>query len=690
MGVMSVETTLLDDLIEFYRTYYRDEIAELAQGYPRDKRSVYVQWSDLYQADLEAGEGLQDFADDFERLPRGGATDFNPLQDLHDALYEYDLPIDISLEGRDDWPDAHVRVLMPEHKRMGLEDIRSRHKGRYVAIRGMLDRVTEQSERVRIATFECRKCDYHLDIPQPRDEWQEPGGCPGACSGKPSWTFVEHQSSMIDMRKLRLKQPPESASGDGKAITVYVEDDLAFLGGEAHLPDMTGERVTVHGILRRDIDGPDKRGAKPEAGSFLEGHAIEFENSVAATVATDDHRDAVENLANRDDTLEYAIANFVPGITGGVRMHQVKRGAVLYLFGGFRKEADDGSGERGDVHMLVVGDPSTGKTSILDFIETISPRCERLSGTGTTGVGLTAAAQQDEFADGDWTLKPGVLPRASGGHAIIDEIDDMDVGGSLHEALESQRIHVAKAGMKATLKTEAGLIAAGNPASGRFDDWDSFRDEIDIDPALFSRFDVIHTLQDQPDEEIDGAVADAALGAWQAGEEATSDIPVDVWRAWIATAKDVEPEMSAEARETIREWFVEERNKDDGDTVRLTRRALVSAARLAEAHARMNLRDVVTARDAEIAIDVKKGVMGDVYRDGLEIDADYVTGATSQRDRIKSVENLLDEFGPMARNDLISKAKERGMDPDKVDHEIDKLKTQGKIYEPPDGGLRTA
>lgn len=681
----------IDELIPFYRNYYKDQLGELAEQYPRDSRSLYIDWSDIYTA-------LPDFADDLLHYPHGGDDPrADPLRDLHEALYNVDLPLPEDFR-RDSFADAHVRVVLPDNKRLGIGEIRSRHKNRYVAIYGQIERVTQQTERMTEGVYTCQKCGRDVNVLQPVDELNEPDSCPGkGCSGKPNFELDANKSKTVDLRKLKLKQPPEDADGDGKTLRVYLEDDLAFSDGDRTLPGMAGERATIHGILKRDLSPMRGRSAKPEFGTYLEGHALEFESSLSQDIDVSEHQEEIQAVAQADDTLQQLVESFAPAVAGGDRMDAIKRACVLYLFGGYRKDPDDGASQRGDLHLLLVGDPATGKTQLLNYIERVSPRCERLSGTDSTGVGLTAAATQDEFADGNWVLKPGLLPRASGGHAIVDELDKMDGADNLHEALEDQRIHVAKAGMNATLKTEAGLVAASNPDMGRFDSYTDFVEQIDIDPALFSRFDIIHTLHDRQDEIKDEQVARAALDNWQRAsndDEDTVSVPLDVdaFRAYIAKAKDIEPSLSDSAKESLVDFYVSERARewgnDDEDTVPMTARTVPAGARLAEANARANLRDVVTQQDVRVAINVIKTMMVDVYlNEKGEMDVDRVESPTNytQQQEIKTITEYVREH-PKCTRDEIGDALD--IDESTVEHKVSKLKNQGKLYEPKTGKLQ--
>lgn len=615
---------LIDRLTRFYRTYYKEAVNTLANEYPKDTRSLTVDWSDLYKAEPA-------FAEDFIQHPHGGDDPKRDLLgELHEALRNMDtvIPEDFTSQT---YPNAHVRVQLPQSKRLEIGEIRSQHQNSYVAIYGQIERVTQQTERLTKAVYICTSCGNEIEKLQPVDAVEEPRSCPGKGCSNSHFELAPEKSETVDLRKVKLKQPPEDADGDGKTLRVYLEDDLAFTEGDRTMSGMAGERATIHGILKRDLSPTRGRKARPEFGSYIEGHCIEWESSLSQDIEIQQYNEAIETVANAPDTLDQLIESLAPHVAGGTRMYQIKRAAVLYLFGGFRKDLGNGEAQRGDLHLLLVGDPATGKSQLLNFIETVSPRAERLSGTDSTGVGLTASANQDDFADGNWVLKPGLLPRASGGHAIVDELDKMGETDNLHEALEDQRIHVSKAGMKATLKTECGMIAAANPEKGRFEGWSDFVEQIDIEPALFSRFDIIHTLHDKQDTERDETIARATLDSWQRASEDTddsTDVPLtpDAYTAYIAKAKDIQPRLTDAAKEQLVNFYVETREGEvDDDTIPITARAVPGGARLAEAHARANLRSEVLREDVDVATDVIEAVMNDVYKNDVgEVNADAV------------------------------------------------------------------
>jgi replicative DNA helicase Mcm len=366
-------------------------------------------------------------------------------------------------------------------------------------------------------------------------------------------------------------------------------------------------------------------------------------------------------------------------------------------------------------------------SQMISYVEQVAPRSVYTSGKGSSAAGLTAAAVRDDFGDGQqWTLEAGALVLADKGIAAIDELDKMDSGdrSAMHEGLEQQKISVSKAGINATLKSRCSLLGAANPKYGRFDQYEPIGEQIDLEPALISRFDLIFTVTDQPDPEHDSRLAEHILKTNYAGElhtqreqvpnseytaeevenvteEVAPDIDAELLRKYIAYAKrNVYPTMSDEAKDAIEEFYVDLRSKgaDEDAPVPVTARKLEALVRLAEASARVRLSDVVEEQDAEKVIGVVRNSLEDIGVDPEtgEFDADVVETGTSktQRDRIKSVKALIgdieeeyDEGAPI--EEVLDRAGEVGMDEDKAEKEIESLRKKGELYEPVQGHLRT-
>jgi replicative DNA helicase Mcm len=286
-------------------------------------------------------------------------------------------------------------------------------------------------------------------------------------------------------------------------------------------------------------------------------------------------------------------------------------------------------------------------------------------------------------------------------------------------------ISVSKAGINATLKSRCSLLGAANPKYGRFDQYESIAEQIDLEPALISRFDLIFTVTDQPDEEKDRNLAEHIIQTNYAGElhthrqknstpdyseeevdrvteEVAPAIEPELLRKYVAYAKrNVFPTMTEEAKREIEDFYVELRSQgtDEDAPVPVTARKLEALVRLAEASARIRLADSVDKEDAERVIEVVRRTLEDIGMDPEtgELDADVIETGTSksQRDRIKNIKNLIadvedeyDEGAPIDR--VLERAEEAGMDRSKAEHEIEKLKQKGEVYEPRTDHLRTA
>jgi replicative DNA helicase Mcm len=380
-----------------------------------------------------------------------------------------------------------------------------------------------------------------------------------------------------------------------------------------------------------------------------------------------------------------------------------------------------------DTHTYLTNDVVSHNSQLLQYVQNIAPRSVYTSGKGSSTAGLTAAAVKDDFGDGQqWSLEAGALVLADRGIAAVDELDKMaaDDRSAMHEALEQQSVSISKAGINATLKSRCSLLGAANPKYGRFDQYEPIGEQIDLEPALISRFDLIFTVTDEPNEEEDRRLAEHILQSNYAGELTTQDrqldatdhtqadidaatedvdpdVDPDLLRKYIAHARRTSyPSLTDEAREAIQQFYVDLRAQgaDEDAAVPVTARKLEALVRLAEASARMRLADRVERADAERVIDIVRSCLNDIGVDPEtgEFDADIVETGTSksQRDRIKTLRALIEDMEEdydygVPVEDVVERTEEIEMDPDRVHHEIDQLKQKGELYEPKTDHLRT-
>jgi len=337
----------------------------------------------------------------------------------------------------------------------------------------------------------------------------------------------------------------------------------------------------------------------------------------------------------------------------------------------------------------------------------------------------TAAAVRDEFGDGRWTLEAGALVLADQGVAAVDEMDKMraEDRSAIHEAMEQQTVSIAKAGIMATLKSRCSLLGAANPKYGRFDPYEGIAQQIQMAPALMSRFDLIFVLKDEPDVGRDTAIASHILGAHHAGElhahkthvsgSNITDADVgdameiiqpiimpDLLRKYIAYAKKgVYPIMDSVAREHLIGFYLglRKQGEDRDSPVPVTARQLEALVRLCEASARIRLCNEITVADSERVIRVVESCLRQVAFDSETgmFDADILTTGVSksQRDKIKTLRNIIRDIeaehnGMAPRDDVYARAAEQGFEKEYVEELIKRLKDQGELYEPTAGHVR--
>jgi len=657
---------LTEQFLQFYRDYYREEIGTLAQRWPQEQRSLYIEYSDLFRFERDIAE---DYLDDPDQMQ----------QYAEEALHLFDLPADVDLSSGS---GANVRLTDREGMldTISIADLGSDHIGEFVAITGQIEKVTKVTPDLERAHWVCQRCMTATPIDQGHTSVQEPHECAG-CERQGPFELDVDQSDWSDRRKLKFGElPAERTTSRGQHRTVYVAGDLCHYGGENGLADRAGEQATILATVNVDTDSLTGQNATTESDIWLDAHSVVFEDDDLHDVDIDAHREEFESFAAEDNAPDLCARSIAPELLaeGDDEMEAVMDASVAWLFNGYRVDPEGKGTFRGDLHFALIGDPGKGKSTLLAALNDIAPKSVFRSGTGLSKVGLTAAAVQEEFAGtSEWTLEPGVLPRANGGHCIIDEVDDVvdEKTKAIHDALEGeQMVKVDKAGIEADLPSRTALFASGNPTDGRFDRYEPIAEQIDLDPALISRMDILLSVQDIPDPDHDADVADHMLdtfdelsraeiaergGQVEQVEESTAEgpVPKEVLRAWVAYAREnVFPVLTQPAKEKLKEFYVEVRDlngghsEDDGDDpIPATPRTLEAGIRLAVAFARVDLSETVEVEHAERAIDLSRQVVGMNYDpESGKFDAGRVdTGKPkSQENRRKALKALIKDLQP--------------------------------------------
>ena len=613
-----------------------------------------------------------------------------------------------------------VRIVhLPSDQIRTVSQLRADDISHMMAIDAVATKITGVRPRIYAATFECVACGHNMVINQPNEqELIEPiecqqidGGC-GRAKRQTRFELKQQDSILINSQFVELQELPEQMKGgiQPERILCIAEHDLA---GKLN----PGDRVKANGVL---FIRSQRKGGKdtPVFDIFLRIHSLERQNiPLEEIVITEDEELEIKELSRRPDIYDLFTNSIAPSIFG---MEYVKRSLMLQLFGGVARLNADGTRNRGDLHILLMGDPGVAKSQLLNYMADISPRGRFTSGQSASAAGLTAAAVQDAAADGRWTLEAGALVLADLGLAAIDEFDKMNEGdrSSMHEAMEQQKISISKAGINASLRTRCAVLAAANPKSGRFEPVSEvpFTAQINLAPPLISRFDVIWLLTDDPEMEKDAKIAQHIIDNRLLGvsellvNEGTAPDPTkssaeaglknteahgevlsrDLLRKYIAYAKrSVHPSMEPDARKKIVEYYVSTRKQvgDFSDTVAITARSLEALARLAEASARIRLSQVATVEDAERAIRLtntwREDLMGGNFDETTLQTGQKGTSRNRQKTMLNIVSTLAaDNNGVAQHNDVLNEAERHKIDRGTAEDILEKFHQDGRLYRP--------
>ena len=823
------------------RDEYHLRIADVRDSYP-DRKSLVVPYPEIDLLDPALATDLLEHPDRCLSIGESVIRDFLP----------------------GDWePGAKINLRiteLPRDARVDVRDIRAKHLGRLIAVEGMVRKATVPKPRLTNALFRCAKCDTEMWVPQTGMLLKEPRACASeGCNGN---TFIldERMSRYIDTQKIEVQENPEGLRGGAQPerMSGFIDDDIAGLV-------TPGNRITMNGVLRSVQKTERDKSTIFE--TFLDVLSVEFEQSDFSELEiTDEDEAEILRMAADPDLTKKIVRSISPTIFG---LDREKEAVALQLFGGSHILMDDGTSIRGDIHILLIGDPGVAKSQLLRYMSSLSPRGIYASGKSASAAGLcvsgdtellmdegkrarigdlvesrigdspeeyrpgiwrapvegvrvmsmseygslrlhpvayvwkikcperlvrttaggasilltpetklqamqgatfdwaeassirpgdrvnlftdamrlpavdsvewvddvpefvydltvepshsfvgsgfmvhnTAAAVKDDFGDGRWTLEAGALVLADKGLACIDELDKMSSQdrSSLHEAMESQKISVAKAGITATLQCRCSMLAAANPKYGRFDDSEKIATQIDLPPALMSRFDLMFVLTDKPNPQRDSDITDHILRVHRRGQarmmdamggedaavgevlERTKDITppygVDILRKYVAYAKkNYIPQMTDEAMDIIKDDYLGIRKQGDDGSIPITARQLEAYIRLSEASARMHLRNRVTAEDAKRAVDLVRYYLGMIAKSGGGYDIDLAGAAVSNRDRkgLDVIRDLLNRFTPtggITMEELKNQASVEGVAPSTVESVVNMLISQVEVSE---------
>jgi len=500
-----------------------------------------------------------------------------------------------------------------------LRDLRQEHLNAFIRVTGVVTRRTTVFPQLRYVKWNCLACGQVVGPFTVDGEGQPPA--PNSCPNcqKKRFTINTQQTLYANYQKLTLQESPGSvpAGRIPRHREVVVTDDLV----DTVRP---GEEIVVSGVYT-NIYNPslNMQNGFPVFTTIIEANYISKANDfLSSETINEEDEKQIKQLAKRPDVEEIMINAIAPSIYG----HEfIKRAIVFSLFGGMEKKKGRHR-IRGDINVLILGDPGVGKSQFLKYTEKLAHRAVYSTGKGASAVGLTASVRKDQMT-GQWGLEGGALVLADQGICLIDEFDKMNETDrtSIHEAMEQQSISISKAGIVTTLQARCAVIAAANPLKGRYDSSITFVENVDLSDPILSRFDILAVVRDHVDNVRDEMLADFVVtNHMKSHPKATEDevtkyneymqkivgksddeeISQELLRKYIIYGKrNCKPDLSKINREKISSFYSDLRQKSmEGGGIPIAVRHIESLLRMAEARAKLHLRDVVNEQDVDVAI----------------------------------------------------------------------------------------
>jgi len=604
---------------------YEQAISEMAV---KGQKSFVIDFKDLYAYDPDLARVTLEAPGD--HLPQFNIAAFQKLR-IRDPAYAD------QIRG----VNVRFRALPAE---TALRRIGAEHISRLVMVSGIIVRASNVQPFILKAAFMCGQCGETILLDQTDQFLKTPRECP-SCSSRRGFELIPKESVFIDSQRLTIQERPEELPPGQlpRQINIELKDDIV----DAVRP---GDRASLTGtlnLLRRQ-----SRGGTLRVFDFaLEANNVDVSGrEMELLEISDEDEAAILELAEDPWVHRRILHSIAPSIFG----YETIKEAILYLlFSGVSKELPDVR-IRGDINVLLVGDPGTGKSQMLGFASRIAPRGILTTGRGSTAAGLTAAVVR-EGGTGSFILEAGALVLGDKGVCCIDEMDKMrdEDRGAIHPAMEQQVVSIAKGGIVATLNARTSILAAANPTLGRYNPYQTIAQNISLPVTLLSRFDLIFILRDTPEADKDFQRAEQILRLHMtAGSPETAPLDMDFLRKYISYSRRVDPIITEGVVEAFRDYYVKMRTASleggEASAVSITARQLESLVRLAEARARVHLRNEVTLEDAEAAIALMQRSLEqvgiDVETGEIDIDILYTGKPRSLQLQLQKVLQVISEM----------------------------------------------
>jgi len=492
-----------------------------------------------------------------------------------------------------------------------LRDLRCEHVGQFVHVKGVVTKRSGVYPELKSVYYNCIKCDFVNGPYAPNILSTGLKRCAGCQSRGPFYVNKE-MTIYQDYQRITLQESPSKvpAGRMPRSKEVHLTADLV----DTVRP---GDDVDLYGIY---LSKEDRRlgvnNGFPVFHTYIQANNVQRRGDVQLASISDEDIKQITDLARQPGIVDKVKRSIAPSIYGELHM---KTALACAMFGAVPHVTKGKHRIRGDMNVLIMGDPGLAKSQCLKYVHKTFERSVFTTGKGASGVGLTAAVMKDRET-GEWTLEGGALVLADSGICLIDEFDKMNDQDrtSIHEAMEQQSISVSKAGIITTLSARCAVVAAANPIGGKYDPALTFSENVDLTDPILSRFDLICVMRDEVDPEKDHRLADFVVCSHMRSHPTEPDASVkphkqersddiidqELLKKYIMYARtSCFPSMASIDQEKIARVYAELRDASFGSGgVPMTVRHLESLVRIAQAHARIELRDYVNQKDVDNAI----------------------------------------------------------------------------------------